>query len=214
MTEPGLARLVARSLARHGLTDLVEATCVERLAAFASRLLRHGARSNLVGITEPARLIDEVVVDSLQAVRFLKGEGRILDLGSGAGIPAIPIAIARPRWTVVSVEPRAKRVLFQQSTRRALGLANLVVIEGRLGDDGALPSAAAGGFDAAITKAVWDADTWVERGAALVEQEGTVLAFLNGAAPALADASVTFEACAYALADGRTRSVIAARAPS
>lgn len=199
--------LLRATIARHGLSERIASSALPTLVGFAELLIKHGKRTNLVGTTDPARLLDEVIVDSLQAAPLLPdGGGVLLDLGSGAGIPGIPLAIARPDWEVVSVEPRAKRTMFQQTARRALGLSNLRVIEGRLGDDGELPEAAtrSGGYDAAVTKAVWSPDEWAERGGALVRGGGVVLTYVNGAARAGARASR-----AYQLADGRARAVVA-----
>lgn len=212
-TDPVTERLLAAALQRHDLGDAVDADAVPALAAFTALLMQHGKRTNLVGTTDPARLVDEVIADALQAAALLPREGgSLVDVGSGAGIPAIPLAIVRPEWAVTSIEPREKRVLFQRTVKRALGLAQLRIVEGRLGDAGELPAGTDSGFDVAVTKAVWAPDAWVPRGRALVRDGGLVLVYTNedpAAQPALHALGALRDRRAYALEDGRRRQVLA-----
>ncbi|MFT6626910.1 MAG: 16S rRNA (guanine527-N7)-methyltransferase [Flavobacteriales bacterium] len=190
------------AIARHGLDELVSIEVRPALASLTELLIKHGRRSNLVGTTELHRLLDEVIVDALQVLTVAPG-GRIIDVGSGAGIPVLPLAIARPSWQFVSLEPRAKRVMFQQTVRRALGLTNLQIVEGRVGDGGELPKLIEPGFDGAISKAVFAPEKWATVATALVGESGWVATYANAGASPAAEATVH----AYALADGRQRLV-------
>ena len=194
--------MLDEAIVRHGLDEHVPAGVRPALATLTELLIKHGKRANLVGTTELHRLLDEVVVDALQVLTVAPG-GRIIDVGSGAGIPVLPLAIARPGWDFVSLEPRAKRVMFQQTVRRALGLTNLQIVEGRVGDDGSLPSVIEGGFDGAISKAVFAPEKWAAVARGLVGSGGWVATYANEGAEPRQGATVR----PYALADGRARRV-------
>jgi 16S rRNA (guanine527-N7)-methyltransferase len=91
------------------------------LARFAEELTRWGARMNLVGSTEPAALARHFS-DSLAGAAHLPQAARVVDLGSGAGFPGIPLAIARPDLDLTLVERREKRLSFLRHAVRELGL--------------------------------------------------------------------------------------------
>lgn len=71
--------------------------------------------------------------DSLEAARFLDA-GPVLDIGSGAGFPGIPLAVARPGHAFTLVEPRRKRASFLRAVVSRLGLQNACVVQARAGD--------------------------------------------------------------------------------
>jgi 16S rRNA (guanine527-N7)-methyltransferase len=91
------------------------------LAEFLRELARWGERMNLVGSTNPAAMARHVE-DSLAAASHLRTGSAVVDLGSGAGFPGVPIAIARRDLRIVLVEIREKRVAFLRHVVRALGL--------------------------------------------------------------------------------------------
>ena len=91
------------------------------LAAFAAELTRWGARMNLVGSTEPAAL-ERHFEDSLAGAEALPDSARVVDLGSGAGFPGIPIALARRDVRLTLVEVREKRLAFLRHAIRELRL--------------------------------------------------------------------------------------------
>jgi len=94
----------------------------ERLAEFLRELSRWGERMNLVGSTDAAAMARHVE-DALAAAPHLPPGAAVVDLGSGAGFPGVPIAIARRDLRVTLVEIREKRVAFLRHVVRTLGLA-------------------------------------------------------------------------------------------
>lgn len=96
-------------------------------------------RLNLTAIREPELVVRHHFVDSLSIVPFLSGDGGILDVGSGAGFPGIPIKLALPGKAVHLVEPRRKRANFLRQVARELQLADVHVIERRIEDLSAEP---------------------------------------------------------------------------
>ena len=92
------------------------------LAALAAELVRWGARMNLVGSTKPDAL-ERHFADSLAAAQALPRGARVVDLGSGAGFPGLPLAIARRDLCLTLIEVRERRLAFLRHAVRVLGLA-------------------------------------------------------------------------------------------
>ena len=92
------------------------------LRTFTAALTQWGARMNLVGSTDPAA-VTRHIEDSLAAAAHLPKACLVVDLGSGAGFPGIPIALARPDLRMTLVEIREKRLAFLRHVVRELGLA-------------------------------------------------------------------------------------------
>ncbi len=97
-----------------------------QINAFLSELSTWAKRINLVGSTDPAALAKHVS-DSLSAAEYLSPGSRVVDLGSGAGFPGIPLAIARADVEMTLVEIREKRVHFLRHCVRTLGLGARVL---------------------------------------------------------------------------------------
>ena len=92
-----------------------------KLEAYLTELARWGARTNLVGSLERAAL-ETHLDDALAAAPWLVGGWRAVDLGSGAGLPGVPLAIARPDVAITLVEIRERRVHFLRHAVRTLEL--------------------------------------------------------------------------------------------
>jgi len=88
------------------------------------------------------------ILDALAGAPLLEGEGRLLDIGSGAGLPGVPLLVARPRWGGVLLEPRQKRWAFLRTVVRELGL-EVDVVRSRYQDLGDCPP-----FDLITVRAV------------------------------------------------------------
>lgn len=102
------------------------------LERYLDELRRWGARTNLVGSLDPEELRAHVR-DSLAAAPHLPQAARVVDLGSGAGFPGIPLAIERPDLHLRLVEVRERRVHFLRHVVRSLGL-DVAVERARLED--------------------------------------------------------------------------------
>lgn len=104
----------------------------------------------LVGSTDPASIVEDLVLDSLLFVRVLPpSPARILDLGSGAGLPGIPLSIVLPAVSVTLVEARQKRASFLSTAVRELGLRTVKVVGARAED---LPPELDRSFDAVVMR--------------------------------------------------------------
>ena len=102
----------------------------DAVAAFAELLAAEGETRGLIGPRELDRLWERHILNSAAVVPFL-GDGRIVDVGSGAGLPGLVIAAMLPSREVVLVEPMERRVAWLEEAAAAVGLANVAVVRGR-----------------------------------------------------------------------------------
>ena len=93
-----------------------------RLVAYAELLERWSRRHNLVSFRDRSELVRRHLLDALAARELLVGRGLLLDVGSGAGLPGVPLLASRPDWRGVLLEPRQKRWAFLRLVVRELGL--------------------------------------------------------------------------------------------
>jgi 16S rRNA (guanine527-N7)-methyltransferase len=100
----------------------------QALAGFAALLRDKAVPAGLIAESDLPRLVDRHILDSLRAIpAFSKEEGLAYDLGSGAGLPGIPLAVVRPRWRFVLCDSSRRRVAFLELAVQHLGLANAEV---------------------------------------------------------------------------------------
>jgi 16S rRNA (guanine527-N7)-methyltransferase len=95
---------------------------LDRLVRYAELLERWSARHSLVRFPNRAALVERHLVDALAGAVHLCGDGVLLDVGSGAGLPGVPLLAAAPAWRGVLVEPRQKRWAFLRLVIRELNL--------------------------------------------------------------------------------------------
>jgi 16S rRNA (guanine527-N7)-methyltransferase len=120
-------RLLKR-LRRHEIVP--SDTLIKALETYFSLLVRWNARINLTALQlDPPdeKSFDRLLVEPLLAARFLHEGGlRLIDIGSGSGSPAIPLAVARPDAALTMVESKTRKAVFLMEVVRALGLAAVV----------------------------------------------------------------------------------------
>ena len=116
-------RLTER-LAEGGLK--VDPAATEKLAAYLGEIRRWNRIHNLTAITDPEAMIRRHVIESLALRPLLRGR-RVADVGSGAGVPGIPLAIAEPGRHFTLIESRGKRAAFLRHVQGLLGLVNVAV---------------------------------------------------------------------------------------
>jgi 16S rRNA (guanine527-N7)-methyltransferase len=120
------------------------------LGAFLARLLAVNESMNLTAVREPDAAWEKHGLDALSIARFLPRGARVVDVGSGCGVPGIPLAIARPDLEVTLVESIQKKAAFLEAVARAGGLAHVSVCVGRAES---LPELR-GVFDVVVARAV------------------------------------------------------------
>ncbi|HSN00365.1 MAG TPA: 16S rRNA (guanine(527)-N(7))-methyltransferase RsmG [Rudaea sp.] len=122
------ARLQA-GLAELGLAPGAEA--VERLLDYVELLVRWNAAYNLTAVRLPQDMITRHLLDSLAVARLVRGDS-LADLGTGAGLPGIPLAILAPERQHVLIDSNGKKVRFLREAVRTLGLENVRVEQTRV----------------------------------------------------------------------------------
>ena len=110
--------------------DLPDAT-QQQLLAFRDLLLKWNKTYNLTALRDPAQAISHHLLDSLAILPYV-GDGALLDVGSGGGLPGIPLAIARPQLSVRMVDTVQKKATFLQQAAIQLGLKNVAVDHARV----------------------------------------------------------------------------------
>ena len=108
--------------------DLPDAEMEPRLRSYEALLRAHAPRLGLLSSKDLDRVWERHILDSLRAVPCLAGSGlQVFDLGSGAGLPGVPVAIARHDVQVLLIEPKARRAAFLELVVERLGLSNATV---------------------------------------------------------------------------------------
>lgn len=107
---------------------------IELARAFTCALAREGEERGLIGPLEPPRLWTRHVLNCAVVAPLLVAGGTVGDVGSGAGLPGLVLAIARPDVRFVLIEPMERRVAWLREQREALGLENVEVLRARAED--------------------------------------------------------------------------------
>ncbi|HHY93382.1 MAG TPA: 16S rRNA (guanine(527)-N(7))-methyltransferase RsmG [Firmicutes bacterium] len=150
---------------------------VELLLRYGAELSEWNERVNLTAIREPVEVIRKHFVDALSALPYLPaGEGRLVDVGSGAGLPGLPLKIVRPALQVVLVESVGKKAEFLRHAAAALGLQGVDVYQGRAEDAGRDPTLRES-FAVATARAVAELRVLAELALPLVQLGGVFIAF-------------------------------------
>lgn len=123
-----------RGLLSDGLAQMqlpLDHAAVDRLLQYGEEMLRWNRRINLTAITDPQQIVTQHVLDSLSILPYVHAQ-RLLDVGSGGGLPGVILAIARPTLNVVSLDSRNKKVAFQRHVARELGLSQFEAVAQRV----------------------------------------------------------------------------------
>jgi len=138
-------------------------------------LLRKWQKTHrLVGSVELTWVVENLFIDSLCFLEALPQDSRtVADVGSGAGIPGVPIAIVRPDLRVTLIEARARRVSFLSTVKRELALNNVEILAQR---SESLRPPYPGSFDAAVMRCAGKIDVILPHALRLVRHGGTVVA--------------------------------------
>ena len=172
---------------------------VDAAAEYARLLATEGSVRGLIGPREVPRLWDRHLLNSAAIAALIPSGARVVDVGSGAGLPGIPLALARPDLSVTLLEPLARRVAFLTECVERLGLERVTVVRGRAEEDPVRREL--GGADAVTARAVAPLDKlagWclplLRPGGVLLAVKGSTAAEELAAAgplPGAADAVVT-----------------------
>ena len=149
--------------------------CIAQIATYLEELQRWAKIVDLVSQSDSETIIRKHILDSLATLSVLPFKGQVLDLGSGAGFPGLPIAMARPTLEVSLLEPRRKRINFLREVIRKTALSNAHACEGRAEEfakhDGRLSA-----FDVVITRATWNIKEFLAIASGFAHKDGILVA--------------------------------------
>ena len=155
--------------------DQVDAALAQ-LADYVGLLAKWSKVYNLTAVRQPQQMVTRHLLDSLAVVPFLI-EGSLLDVGTGAGLPGVPIAIARPDLAVTLLDANAKKLRFVRQAVAELRLGNVEVVQARMQEY--QPGRA---FDMVISRAVSSLEELYRQSRHLLAPRGRML-FMKGALP-------------------------------
>lgn len=142
----------------------------DQLLALIPPLVKWSRAYNLTAVREPGQMVTRHLLDSLAAAPFVRGD-RVLDVGTGAGFPGLPLAILRPDRSFVLLDSHAKKLRFIDHVADALGLENLRSEHARVER-----YSDAAGFDTVICRAFASLADFLAGAGHLVAPSGSLVA--------------------------------------
>jgi 16S rRNA (guanine527-N7)-methyltransferase len=160
-------------LLKRGLSELSLAHTGEQVKAFVtylSELKKWNKAYSLTSLKTDEDIVIKHFLDSLLYLAAIpEGELNVMDIGSGAGFPGVPIKIIRPEITMHLVEPTRKKAAFLRHLIGVLGLRGIEVIEGRIEE---IKDSA---FDVAVTRALFDVKDFCRKALPLLKEGGRLV---------------------------------------
>ncbi len=152
----------------------------DALAGYVALLAKWNRTYNLTAIREPSRMVTHHLLDSLAILPHLPDAEalRVLDVGSGGGVPGIPLAIARPGWSIDLVDPIHKKTAFSTQAALELRLPNVRAHAARVED-----LTPANPYDLIVSRAFSDLSTFVQVSLRHLAPHGSLVA-MKGVHPA------------------------------
>ncbi len=145
-------------------------TARQRLLDYVALLLRWNRVTNLTAVRDPVAMVERHLLDCLAVLPCVAGP-RVLDLGSGGGLPGLVFAIVRPEWALWLVDSNGKKTRFLTQAAIELGLSNVTVVNARAeswqnGRD----------FDTVVSRAFTELGGFAAMARAFVREEGRIVA--------------------------------------
>lgn len=161
--------------------DLSE-SAADSLLKFSAILLEENKKYNLTAVSEPYDVLIKHLADSLSAHSFIPSGASVVDVGSGAGLPGLVIAIARPDCRLTLIDSLAKRVNFTLKAIGELALSNVCALHRRAEDIGHLRES----FDVGLARAVASLPVLIEYVVPYLKTGGRLIAYKSDAAAEIA----------------------------
>ena len=146
---------------------------IEAFECYADELKKWNRKVNLTAITKDREIAIKHFVDSLHLAMYLSASDRLLDIGSGAGLPVIPLKIIRPDIFMVSVDAVAKKIHFQRHIIRLLDLKKIEVLHSRVEE---LHKTDHRSFSVITSRVFTRLDRFVSLAAPLLAEDGVLIA--------------------------------------
>ncbi len=153
---------------------------LKQFETYANLLDEWNNKINLTAITEPHEVALKHFVDSLYGIKFISSAKSIIDVGTGAGFPGLPIKIAVPEISLTLLDSLNKRLTFLTEVKKQLNLTDVTCIHSRAEDGGAKNSKLREYFDVAVSRAVANLSVLAEYCLPYVKPGGVFLAYKGG----------------------------------
>lgn len=181
---------------------------------FIELLLKWNEKINLTAITDPGEMRIKHIEDSLALLPYIKDAKTILDLGSGAGFPGIPLKMERPSLDVTLLEATRKKVSFLQAAIAQLGLKGITAVCGRAEDPAVIERL--GTFDVVVSRATWELGRFIPLALPYLCPSGKIVAMkgakweeeLSSARKTLEQTKMTATHHHYSLTNGDERALV------
>ena len=177
-----MVKSVIRLLLKSGLQELgleISEEKAQQFELFVNELKKWNRKVNLTTITSNEDIVVKHLIDSVFVANHIQEEESVLDIGSGAGFPAIPLKIMKPEVRLVSVDAVNKKILFQRHVSRLLNFESFEAVHARVEK---ISAAYPQGFDVITSRAFSQIDQFVTLGAPLLAEGGRMLAMKGPAA--------------------------------
>ncbi len=155
---------------KHGMHSLGLDVSCDGLLHYLSLLHKWNQAYNLTAIRDMESMVTRHILDSLAILPWIQGP-RVLDVGTGPGLPGVPLALANPDLHVVLLDSNGKKVRFLQEVKRALALNNVEIVQMRV--ENYLP---AQGFDTVTSRAFSELKLMLDSTHHLIAAKGIWLA--------------------------------------
>lgn len=163
--------IVAQEVHTFGLQ--LSAGEIDSFVLYAAELKKWNSKVNLTAITKDKEIAVKHFVDSLSLAPYISASDRLLDIGSGAGLPIIPLKIIKPEIAMVSVDAVVKKIHFQRHIIRVLKLQNIEAVHARIEK---LHETYSHAFSIITSRAFTRLDRFVSLAAPLLAEGGTLIA--------------------------------------
>lgn len=153
----------------------LDTRAVAAFERFLEALIKWNRKMNLTALRERRTIVVRHFLDSLTLVRELPHEGCLLDIGSGAGFPGIPLKIVMPELRVTLLEASRKKTYFHKHVIRSLGLSGIQTVWGR-SDQDRVRAGFLNHFDLVVSRAALSLEAFLEDATRFIHPRGVIIA--------------------------------------
>jgi 16S rRNA (guanine527-N7)-methyltransferase len=156
---------------------------VKALLLYQTELLRWNQKMNLTAITEPLEVVEKHLLDSIAVAPEVGKDRSLLDVGTGAGMPGLPLKLMEPSLQVTLVDSVQKKIGFVKAAAAALGVSGVKAMHARL--EGYPAREGLGAYDVVISRAFAEVPKWLALAQAYLAPGGRAVAMIGKAPPDL-----------------------------
>lgn len=123
--------LIKEVFVENGLDSLLNADRLQKLSILIENMLETNEKFNLTSIKDRPEIVIKHIADSATVIKYIPKNAKLLDVGTGAGFPSLPVAILRDDVKVYALDSTAKKLKYIDDTAKLLGLENIKTVSGR-----------------------------------------------------------------------------------